>query len=351
MSEELLQTAPIPIGRYAYHRLGASTIAQLSQAGIISAKLPKRILTKKPDGLIVLGRGAVKAWIEYKKPAELNTRTRILKAVKQAIDPAMALCNLVIVSDGQTTHWINPHTGNSLQSDGPLPIFDAKSIVQGSAPAEYLRGIERIVDQADHSISPENDELQSPSLVDPSNLAQTIWQKIWINTGKEPEKCLYNVVELFVFKFLSDLAVLDPHDNFESVCGIGDSAGSIAALSSYARLTRPAIRRLFPDGADGTSIINGTIFVNEKGEPNNSQARLFFEVLDDLREYDRRHGSFKYIDKDFKTRLYESFCAKAQVFTTWASSLLPETSYKPLSGCPGRPHCRPAHPSATRSAA
>ena len=152
-----------------------------------------------------------------------------------------------------------------------------------------------------------NDKLTSPDLIDPSNLAQTIWQKIWINTGKEPVKCLYNVVELFIFKFLSDLSVLGSHNNFVNVCKIGDSAGSQAALESYAKISRPAIRNLFPEGNDATGIINGTIFVNEKGEANSSQARLFYEVLNDLQQYDQQNGSFRYINKEFKTRLYESF--------------------------------------------
>ena len=112
---------------------------------------------------------------------------------------------------------------------------------------------------------------------------------------------------MFVFKFLSDLSVLKSHDNFESVCRIGDKEGHTAALDYYARISRPAIHQLFPEGTDGTTIINGTIFINEMGNANEAQARLFFEVLNDLRNYDRKHGSLKYINKEFKTRLYESF--------------------------------------------
>ena len=307
MSEELLQSAPFPVGRYTYHRLGSSTLAQLVKAGIVGGNLPPPILKKKPDGLLVLGSGAVKAFVEYKVPSELTSPLKVAKAVQQEIEPARSLCNLLAVSDGQKTYWINPHTGNPVESDHELPVFDAKPIAEGTATAEYLLSIEELVDQADHSLSPDNDALRSPSLIDPSTLAQTIWQKIWINTGKEPEKCLYNVVELFVFKFLSDLSVLGSHNSFEHVCAVAGSNGYAAALTTYANISRPAIRALFPDGTDGTGIINGTIFVNEIGAPNITQARLFCEVLMDLREYDRANGSFKYIEKEFKTRLYESF--------------------------------------------
>ena len=170
-----------------------------------------------------------------------------------------------------------------------------------------LRDLEEVIDQADHSLTPDNDSLRSPTLLDPSQLAHTIWQKIWINTGKEPEKFLYNVVELFVFKFLSDLSVLGSHNNFASIYELSKTEGHDEALTSYARISRRAIGELFPKGSDGTTIINGTIFVNEQGEPNLSQSRLFCEVLGDLQDFDRNHGSFRYIEREFKTRLYESF--------------------------------------------
>ncbi len=299
--------APIPIGRYAYYRLGASTIRQLSSAGIVSGAFPQSIRKKKPDGLIVLGKGVVKACIEYKTTSELSTDRKVNKAIKQAAGIARELCNLLIVSDGQQTFWINPHTGNPVNSKIPLPVFDAKSIVDDSATSEYLKSIEELVDQADYSLTEDCDDLFSPSLIDPSGLAQKIWQKIWINTGKEPEKCLYNVVELFLFKYLSDLAILGSHNNFTSVLSVSAAAGHEAALTNYANISRKAIQNLFPAGKDGTSIINGTIFVNEQGEANKAQARLFCEVLTDLQEFDETHGSLKYIQKEFKTRLYESF--------------------------------------------
>lgn len=307
MSEELLQTAGVRIGRYTYYRLGATTLAALHRAGMIGRSIPENIRNRKPDGIITLGKGVVKACIEYKTPRELATGGRIASAIEQEREPARLLCNLLIVTDGTRTIWINPHTGKRITSERTLPTFDAKALVARTASVEELRRIEQAIDEADHSLSSTNDRISSPTLLDPSQLARTIWQKIWINTGKEPEKCLYNVVELFVFKFLSDLGVLEAHNNFAQVYELGKDAGREAALTSYARLSRQAIRRLFPDGPDHTTIINGTIFVNERGEPNLSQARLFCEVLEDLQAFDRQHGSFRYIQREFKTRLYESF--------------------------------------------
>ncbi len=128
-----------------------------------------------------------------------------------------------------------------------------------------------------------------------------------MQTGKSPEKCLYNVVELFVFKFLSDLGVLREHNDYWHVESIATRSNASDALKYYANNCRKEIQELFPSGDDGTSIINGTIFVNEDGAANVAQAALFSEIIGDLANHDRNFGSFRYIKREFKTRLYESF--------------------------------------------
>jgi type I restriction enzyme M protein len=61
MSEELLQTLPHTLGRYQYYKLGATTLAQLKKHKIINVKISGELATKKPDGLIVVPKGATKA--------------------------------------------------------------------------------------------------------------------------------------------------------------------------------------------------------------------------------------------------------------------------------------------------
>ena len=309
MSEELLQTKAHRLDRYEYYRLGASTLTQLANAKIITARFPRAIANKKPDGLIVAPHAAVKAVIEYKPPAEFRTARQQTKALNQELAVAKALCKVLVVTDGQQTLWINALTGNKItdESGDQLRTFSARRILDGQLTAEEITQLEELLDKADESLSEHNDSLASPTLLDPSALARAIWQKIWINTGKEPEKCLYNVVELFVFKFLSDVGVLKPHNNFDSVYNLISSASPTNILKHYADRCRKDIRELFPVGADGTTIINGTIFVNERGEPNIAQARLFAEVVEQLHAYSIEHGSFKFIQREFKTRLYESF--------------------------------------------
>ena len=113
MSEELLQTSPVWIGRYSYYRLGSTTLNQLKKSKIIN-KFSKKLSDKKPDGLIVLPGGNVKAVIEYKRPEELSTQSKVEKAINQEIDVAKLLCKLLIVTDGTKTYWINALNGQEV---------------------------------------------------------------------------------------------------------------------------------------------------------------------------------------------------------------------------------------------
>ena len=309
MSEELLQTTPFWIGRYSYFRLGSTTLNQLKKAKIIN-KFSKKLADKKPDGLITLSGGIVKAIIEYKTPAELSSKTKIEKAISQEIEVAKSLCKLLIVTDGTKSYWINALSGNEILRNGKKItfVFDAGKITSCKMTIEERIDLESLIDQADYSLNETNDNLIEPEILDPTPLAKEVWQKIWINTGKEPEKCLYNVVEIFVFKFLSDIGVLEYYNNFNSVYDIKDRVSSEAALTHYANNCRKTIKDdMFPKGDDGTTIFNGTIFVNEKGSANLSQATLFGQVLDSFQLYDEKYGSFRYVTKEFKTRLYETF--------------------------------------------
>ena len=309
MGEELIQISPNPLGRYLYYRIGSTTLSQLKKEKIIKGRIPRSISQKKPDGLIVLTGGDVKAVVEYKQPSKLRTTRQEKRAIEQEIDVARHLCKLLIITSGQKTIWINALNGNRILSEkGDVlnRVFDAQPIVEGSLSREQMADLEQLIDKIDHSVTETNNKIALPKVLDPSQLAKTIWQDIWIRTGKDPEKCLYNVVELFVFKFLSDVGVLGSHCNFSHVFNLKEES-PIAALKHYAKISRDEIWALFPKGEDGTTIINGTIFVNEHNEPNATNAGLFSDVLTYLQKYDSDFGSFRYIKKEFKTRLYESF--------------------------------------------
>ena len=307
MSEELLQIEAYPIGRYRYYKLGATTLRQLKLAGIVKGRIDSSVLAKKPDGLIVLRDGTVRATIEYKPPSKIRTPRQVERIIERDLPAARALGKLLIISSGSKSIWLNACNGEEVcDEEGSALDFvvDAKALARGHGNPEEL---ERLLDATQASLSPENSTLAPPAVQDPSVLANTVWQKIWVQTGKAPEKCLYNVVELFVFKFLSDLGVLKSHHDFWQVENLARRTGAADALKFYANTSRKEIQELFPPGDDNTTIINGTIFVNEDGKANVAQAALFAEIIADLAEYDREVGSFRYIKREFKTRLYESF--------------------------------------------
>ena len=219
-SEELQQRSPKTLGRFLYYGLGASTLQQLKRGKIIRSTFSSHIAQKKPDGLVVLAGGRVKAVIEYKPPKEIRTEKQIQAAINQELEVAKELCNLLVVTSGRKTVWVNANSGNRILDSDNRPLsktFDVMPIENGTISDEDAADLEQLIDRIDQSIDESNDIIQPIKPLDPSALARTLWQKIWINTGKEPERCLYNVVELFMFKFLSDVGVLKDYANFHSV--------------------------------------------------------------------------------------------------------------------------------------
>lgn len=301
MSEELLQTLPQKIGKYIYYRLGNTTLEQLKSIGIIPKANYGHLRTKKPDGL-VLYHGTVKAVVEYKQPKNLQTDGDMAAAISQEIDVAKALCKMLIITDATKSIWVNALNGEHIKDafgNEIRTVFHPFSV-------KHVATIEYLLSEIDASISDSVSHIKSAKLIDPTPLATRLWQTIWVATGKSPVKCLYNVVELFIFKFLSDLEIMPDDIGFGNIHSKA-LANPEEALEFYAKNTRSKIYRLFPYGKDGTTIINGTIFVTESGEPNSSQAILFARCLAHLHRYGEEFGSLTKIDKQFKTKLYESF--------------------------------------------
>ncbi|MGA3190986.1 MAG: N-6 DNA methylase [Candidatus Bathyarchaeia archaeon] len=316
LSEQLLQVVPQKIGKYLYYRLGETTINQLVNFGLIPKIDYGALIAKKPDGLIVHHK-EVKGIVEAKSPDELNTTEKENIAISQEKDVAKKLCKLLIITDNSSkTLWINPLNGGRIKEKNGSEVravFDAKF-------TKNVNEIERLIEEIDLSINETNSTLREEKIIDPSDLARQMWQTIWVATGKSPIKCLYNVVELLIFKFLSDLKVLEDEYAFNHVYEISKTDPE-EALTFYARNSRVKILELFPEGKDKTTLINGTIFVNESGKANLSQAVLFHHSLKHLYEYEYNFGTFIKIDKSFKTKLYETFLkqeveALGQYFTT-----------------------------------
>ena len=294
---------------YHYIKVGDATVKQLKSAGILPNIFYGRLNSHKPDGLIISERNTVQVLVEYKKPGEFsNADTAYNLIYEWYFSLAEKLnCNVICITDGDSTYWYHSKSRYQIKNeDGSIFNYrlDVSKLTDNRISIEGKDELAKIVSRF-AKISKDG-RIETEPILNPQELANNVWQKIWISTGKEPEKCLYNVVEIFIFKFLSDLDILDDDMSFDALYkqAVRDKS---YALKKYASLIRPKIRDMFPRGIDGTTIINGTIFVNENGEANLSQSSLFYNVLKQFKEYGQQYGSFKYIDKNFKTRLYESF--------------------------------------------
>jgi type I restriction-modification system DNA methylase subunit len=332
VSEDLVSRQARRLGRFGYLSLGSTTLAQLKRSKFIRKKLAVDEERRKPDGIVFLPLGGIKAVIEAKQPKELTAR-KIPTVVKDYSPIARAVCKLLIITDGKKTLWYNALSERPVLDEDGKDVcfpFDLTKIDAQTLSPEDEATLVALIEKADNSLTEENDQFHELRVIDPSSLAKSVWQKIWINTGKEPEKCLYNVVEILVFKFLSDIGVLRGNYAFRRIVELIVNEGDREALNHYGKVTRDRIRTLFPKGSDGTTVINGTIFVNEVGEPNLSQAGLFAEVIRAFQDYDDENGSLEYIDRQFKTRLYETFLRQQAGIRSLGQYFTPRNVVQPI---------------------
>ncbi len=316
MSEELIQrnlvAAPEHIGQWDYYNIGATTLRALKTAQIIPKKDYAEFESKKPDALIVK-KPIVLAAIEYKQPSQLKTEKQIEKAIQQEIGTAQALnAKIYIVTDGKKTFWINPLTGNPILLESGEPI----STVFNQHSEECVKLISKIIS----SINKDNDTLQPSSVVDPLPLAQQVWQDLWAVSGATPENCLYTFVEVFIFKYLSDLGVLPGMYSFANLLAQYSRNTENEVLEFYAKSVRPKIKELFPGSSrDKTTIINGTIFVSKDDKAVDGYAVVFKKILERFDKF----GTLENIDYDFKSKLFETFLKESISKKNWGQFFTP----------------------------
>ena len=316
MSEELIQRnlieAPEKMGDWNFYNIGATTLRALKGAKIIPDKDYEAYEGKKPDALIVK-KPIIIAAIEYKTPQELRTEKQIVKAIAQEIGTAQILqAKVYIVTDGRKTFWINPATGQEiLQEDGSRITlnFDKNS-------TECITLINKIR----ASISATNNQIKAAASVDPLPLAQKVWQDLWAVSGATPENCLYTFVEIFIFKYLSDLGVLKGMYSFYDLLGKYSGNNENEVLEYYASTVRVKIKALFPwNPKDKTTIINGTIFVSKDDKAVSGYATVFHKILKRFNDF----GTLENIDYDFKSKLFETFLKESISKKNWGQYFTP----------------------------
>lgn len=316
MSEELLQRDllenPEKMGKWDFYNIGSTTIKALKEYGIIRNVDYGSENNKKVDALIVHNKNVI-AIIEYKKPGKFKTRKQKEKAIGQEIEVAKKLgSKIIIATDTKEAIWINALTGKAIKNE------NGDKIRMAFNPKD--ESVIKLIEKINYSINEKNDALKPKQLVNPTDLAKRIWQDIWSVSGATPENCLYTFVELFIFKYLSDLGVLKGIHSFDHLIDGFEHNTPEEILEIYATSIRPKIKELFPQNPiDNTTIINGTIFVSKDQKAVTGYSTVFKKILQRFKDY----GKLENIDYDFKSKLFESFLKESISKKNWGQFFTP----------------------------
>ncbi len=301
MSEELLQRNylenPDRIGKYTFYNIGGTTINQLKNSGIIPNRKYKGIENKKPDGLIMLSKKVI-AIIENKDINKFNNDNKRDAANNQAWTIAKVLKpKIIITTDTVSSVWKNGFNNEIIRDENETDLKVAFN------HNNFLL-VEKTIDKIINSISETNSTIIPLQYTNPLPLAKQVWQDVYVASSATPENCLYTFIELFIFKYLSDLGILDSRYSFKYLYDMFNDCDNDDVLEYYAKNIRPYIKKLFPESdIDHTTIINGTIFVNSKGEPVQGYSTAFKNILDKFKKF----GKLENIDIDFKSKVFEVF--------------------------------------------
>lgn len=322
MSEELLQRGlnkkPEKIGKWDFYNIGSTSIRGLKENNIIrNIDYGKIIERQKVDGIIVRQKEVI-AIIENKTPKEFNTKVKQNKAIKQELAVAKKLgCPIIIATDTLQTIWVNVRTGQRILNENKSEVTDNWNPTEVTTDSNLVKLIEKIISSIDEN----NNQIIPLKFVNPTDLAKQIWQDIWSVSGATPENCLYTFVELFIFKYLSDLGVLKTTNSFDFLMKMyEDDNTSDEVLQYYADTIRNKIKDLFPHNPkDNTTIINGTIFVSKDQKSVVGYSTVFKKVLKKFNDY----GKLENINHDFKSQLFESFLKESISKKNWGQFFTP----------------------------
>lgn len=308
---ELYSNTVTILDKYECLSLGATTIGNLIDEKKIKTNKTKNSLKskgKKPDVLIVDNTRKIVAYIECKKPDEFNTDLKIQKAIDQEISVAQELgVKIFVATDGSKFVWVNALTGNRIKDE------DGNDIVSPIQPKNEERKTAKLIDRLSLDLSSTNDKLLEIKYSDPTNLAQKVGALLKSIKFTTPKNSLYTFVELFLFKYLSDIKILKSTENFDYIYSLYDDSDRSEAEVLYKYITGPReqISLLFPQAPDKTSVINGFVFHAEKTAngyiSNSADATVFHEIMKMFKEYERSEGKFINVHRDFKSKLFETF--------------------------------------------
>lgn len=319
MSEQTIQdglyTTPIQLDKYTCRSLGATTIKDLVKNKEITGltlKECEKIKANKPDVLILNKDKQIVIFIEMKDPSKFKSEQLRRLAKYQELEVARRTkAKIYIISDGDSFIWINPITAEKILDENGEQI--TRKINPKELTKEQNKALAEYIDDVCYCISDTNNQLIPKEYIDPTPLAQKIARILQNMSLSSAKNSLYTFVEIFTFKFLSDIGILKGIYSFEGICSVYQEQGSRDAFIQYLTTVRKKLLELFPPNLnDGTTIINGRIFHTEADEIGNliiheSSADCFGKLLDCFMDYEEEYGKFLYINKDFKSKLFETF--------------------------------------------
>jgi len=323
-----------PIGQYGRLNLGQTTLNALKRfldIDYLEAKefipefwsKPKNLGAAKPDELIVQGRSVV-AVVEHKNPGEVaagRDRTKHLEQLQTYM--LVCLARVGVLTDGSSHVWIH-NTDRDRKNE-------IKVIAKAGKFYEKRFSV-RALDEVIKKLNSQTDEISQPPVYDPTALARSIWQDVFIATRQDPEKCFQTFVEVFMYKLLSDYDLLpsdmklhklavDP-EGFKRKKGVTqieyylkDIRGEIktslftpmttsAVIDGLKRqagayvTTKEIISTLNTSGGM-TSVINGHAFTIQPADYNGTFVRILRKLA--------ALPVITNLDMGFKSRVYEQF--------------------------------------------
>lgn len=348
MSEEILQRglsdSGLRIGGFEFYSIGNVNLNQLKKYKIIPEKNYGSYGLRKPDGLLVDRRNKsnvkVVLVLEYKDTGKFKSEKDRISTIRQCNDVCQLLgAEIGIATDSHSFSWFNPNEFSKeneyvdsegktrsftiVRDEGNNPFIKEFEIDQKNDELEivklnpktklslqYLETIKKFISKTNSKIIP-------GTTVDPSTLAKQIWQDVWSVSGATPERCLYTFVELFIFKYLSDLKILEEDDkgnkvNFQHIFELPHEK----AFKNYSENVRPWLKSMFPANvADGTTIINGTVL--NANVPEHSH--VFHKILKKFSDF----GELKNIDPNFKSKVFEDFMKQSISKKNWGQYFTP----------------------------
>ena len=348
MSEELNQKGYVEhglrIGVYEFYQIGNTSLNELKRYKIVPNKNYKEYGARKPDALLVDRRNKnsirVIAVIEYKDGSRFVSDNDKIKAVRQCNTTCQVLdAKVGIASDNASFEWFNPSQQDNMNEyEDESGKKRSYSLVKGEDGNQFKE--EFVVNQRtdeleilnlDHktrqslqnvelvkkSVNARNSVITQEKVQDPTNLAKQIWQDVWSVSGATPEKCLYTFVELFIFKYLSDLKILREDDKgnkiyFDYIFSLEPDK----AFKNYSANARPYLKVMFPESKDDhTTIINGTVLNPNVPEHSN----VFHKILKKFNDF----GEMTNVDPAFKSKVFEAYMKEDISKKNWGQYFTP----------------------------